>query len=111
MKADTQHFDGSVKRFPNVNMTKSEYELVTAICKRALPRMQEVIPSLDMLSLSMDITYTHTVLPLHLSRLLDSHDLDFFHDMYGIYQNFNRETYSMDNCFLPRSALCQHKAA
>ena len=41
---------------------------------------------------------------LDYSQLLNFDDYNFSHDLVGIYNNFNRRTFELDNCFLPRSA-------
>jgi len=79
-------------------MTKSDLMLIHAIAKRA---RAIGVPS-DQISTTMDIEYTHAVNPIHLHDLLNASNADFAHDVFGIYNNFNRETRKLDNCFSPR---------
>lgn len=79
--------------------TKKDMDLIFEILDRSGSALN--IPG-DRFSQFMDLEHTHAERPLNLARLLDFPDFDFAHDMWGIYTNFNRETLSMDNCFLPR---------
>jgi hypothetical protein len=42
---------------------------------------------------------------LDLEGLLSADDINFGHDIVGIHNNLNHETYQLDNCFLPRFAI------
>ena len=54
------------------------------------------------MSLVMDIEYTHKINPLRLNELLNADTSNFAHDISGIHKNFNRETLTLENCFIPR---------
>ena len=79
--------------------TKETYKIIDNIVDRAI-KDNDIIK--DRLSLFMDIDFTHRETPLKLQKFLEADDLNFFHDIYGILQNFNRQTKKMENCFLPR---------
>lgn len=87
------------------NMTKTEITNIVAIAKRAV---QDVfVPqgvAVEFIDVMMDLEFTHAAIPLRLDELLYADAGDFGHDIVGIYQNFNRTTKAMDNCFLPRCA-------
>ena len=84
--------------------TRTELDTIGAICTRALKEHPSISRKLD---LFMDIDFTHQESPLDLDQLLNFSDGDFMHDITGIVCNFNRETYTMDNCFSPRCSLPQ----
>ncbi len=76
--------------------TKEEYRKIMAIVKRATHVT-------DKLTLDMDITATHcNGCALDLDKLLNLPKFDFYHDVYGIMQNIDRNTGKLQNCFLPR---------
>lgn len=50
----------------------------------------------------MDMEATHISNPLRLQELLDSSEGDFTHDVVGIFNNIDRETGELKNCFVPR---------
>jgi hypothetical protein len=85
---------------------KDELLLISAIADRGMPLFERaVIGGVQKMDIMMDIEFTHEVMPLDLEGFLAFGDGDFNHDISGIYQNFNRETKQMDNCFTPRCAL------
>jgi len=81
---------------------KAELDIISAICNRALKASPGIGKKLD---LFMDIDYAHQDSPMDLQKLLDFDDGNFMHDVTGIVANFNRQTKTMDNCFLPRSSV------
>ena len=60
------------------------------------------LQQIEKLDLVMDIEYAHKDQPLNLEELLNADNENFNHDLGGIIRNFNRETMTMDNCFVPR---------
>ena len=57
----------------------------------------------DQFTLMMDITATHcNGNPLKLFALKEAEDFDFYHDVFGIVNNIDRETGKLKNCFSPR---------
>jgi hypothetical protein len=81
------------------NCTKEEVKLIVKILNRA-EKNDNTINHLDS---SMDIEACHSNgTPLNLQKFLDSDDLNFNHDFYGIRRHINRETGELMNCFVPR---------
>lgn len=88
------------------NVTQEEMELIQQIAKRGFCRQLYA----DALALSMDIAATHlNGCPLKLKEWLAADDFNFFHDIYGIYNNLDRKTGHLKNCFLPRFAAPETK--
>ncbi len=86
-------------------MNRQQIETMSAIADRFL----NIAPLHKKLDVMMDIEYTHESHPLDLEQLLAFPNGDFAHDMWGIYENFNRQTKQMDNCFSPRCSLPEGK--
>ena len=84
--------------------TKAESELVFALAKRAvklLGKGKAVLFEMDILA-----CHTHGCC-LKLADLLKAKDGDFLHDVCGINQHIDRDTGKLQDCFLPRYAVCQ----
>jgi len=58
----------------------------------------------DYLDLIMDLQVAHNTCPLDLAGFVNAKDTDFFHDVWGIINNLNRQTGELENCFIPRFA-------
>ena len=59
----------------------------------------------ERMGLMMDLIACHNgPCKLDLAFLAAASDLDFFHDVGGIYRHFNRETGALDDAFWPRTA-------
>lgn len=87
------------------DLTKTEVIKTVAIAQRAIKDVFE--PQgvrVQMIDLLMDLEHVHDIIPLRLDDLLAADAGNFGHDIIGIYQNFNRATLAMDNCFCPRFA-------
>ena len=82
-------------------MTKDEMLLIAEIAKRA---EQMNLLMFDRMSLIMDIQAVHAEIGLNLTSLLNADDENFSHDVVGIQNNIDRQTKTMQNCFLPRYA-------
>lgn len=68
-------------------------------------RLYRKYPSVDIVSVQMDIIAVHTCgCPLKLSELLKADDFNFEHDVFGICSNIDRLTGELKNFFLPRYA-------
>ena len=66
-------------------------------------------PEIDKISLSMDIEFCHSGdCPLNLHALMQSKDMDFFHDIDGFYKHFNRSTKHLSMGFSPRHSQTNH---
>ena len=81
---------------------KEDMILISKIVKRGLPLMKDHYISI--LDMTMDIDAANNDIPLKLNDLLNADDLNFTHDIIGIYKNINRNTKKLDNCFIPRYA-------
>lgn len=78
-----------------------EYQMAAMIADR----FAEKYPSVDKVHIEMDIVAAHVGgCPLKLKQLLEADDLNFFHDVYGINQNLDRNTGELKNFFWPRYA-------
>jgi hypothetical protein len=82
--------------------TVDEYNQLSEIAKRGFKVINQANANVKYFDLFMDIEFTHQVNPLRLADLLAADDVDFQHDIVGIYLNFNRVTKQLDNCFSPR---------
>lgn len=87
-------------------MDRHDIETMSQIADRALAKMKIVhkVGKFKKIDLMMDLEYTNDDIKLDFDKFLAFDDFNFFHDMFGIVQNFNRETLQMDNCFVPRCA-------
>ncbi len=89
-----------------MEITKRDIDLMGAIADRGLKlSFNNGLNRVKKLDLMMDLEYTHGESPLDFEKLLAFDDGNFAHDIIGIYENFNRETLKMDNCFSPRCTL------
>lgn len=81
--------------------TKEEVSLVSKVVKRA---KKELIIT-DGISLSMDLTATHSNgTLLDFDKLLAFDEENFGHDIYGIIRHIDRSTGKLTRDFLPRCA-------
>lgn len=72
---------------------------------KILDRAEYLDLKFDRSTLFMDLRFVDEKIGLRLEDFLNSSDESFAHDIYGIQNNFNRETKEMDNFFLPRFAV------
>lgn len=86
------------------DLTRKDADLIGAICDRALAFTGFKSKRLD---LFMDLDYANQDIQMDLQKLLDFDDGNFMHDVTGIVCNFNRQTYTMDNFFVPRCSISQ----
>lgn len=94
----------------NWNISKQDLEEIELICKKGFSEMLDVYS--NVLAMSMDITAVHlNGCPLRLSELRNADDSNFYHDLYGIASNINRETGKLENCFLPRYSRPERKVS
>lgn len=69
-------------------------------------RAAEFDDKLDLMTVEMDLVATNLYYPMDFDRLVACEDdFNFFHDIYGINTNLNRNTFKLDNFFLPRFAI------
>jgi len=93
-----------VDEIMNMQTSKQDFDLIIKIVARAQD-LGLIIETREVMPLIMDLDNTHKICPLDLFALLNYfNNFSFAHDIYGIQQNFNRKTYEIDNCFLPRCA-------
>ena len=78
-------------------VTKEDFMKIVEIAKRS--EKLGINDKRDRQSTIMDLKQ----IDLDYSQLLNFDDYNFSHDLVGIYNNFNRQTFEMDNCFSPRS--------
>ena len=52
----------------------------------------------------MDLSACHSKCELDFDKLATFDDPNLLHDVLGINKHLNRETYELENCFLPRCA-------
>jgi len=77
---------------------KEEFIVIGKIVDRAV--INE--PTIDRLSLVMDLDFVNQSNPLKLEDLLNADEGNFWHDISGINAHFNRQTKQLENSFLPR---------
>ena len=90
----------------NWDATQEDMVIIHKIAKRGFCKQLYA----DNIALSMDISATHlNGCPMKLKEWLAADDFNFFHDIYGIYNNLDRKTGKLKNCFLPRFAMPNSK--
>jgi len=79
--------------------TKADYKAVLTIVDRV-----EALANLkvDRMSVMMDIEAANIVCPLDLEKLTSFDDASLMHDVVGIANHLNRDTGTLEDCFLPR---------
>ena len=88
--------------------TNAEFDTITRIVDRAEALYRKVGHDIPFAPLMMDITATHANgCRLRLEDWLAADDLNFIHDIAGIWRHLNRVTGKLEGCFLPRFALRQ----
>ena len=75
-------------------------KLIFKIAKRGYPFFKG--SNVSLLDLILDISSVNTNYGLRLEEFLKSDSINFLHDLFGIYNNLNRKTKKLDNCFVPR---------
>jgi hypothetical protein len=88
------------------SMGREELELVKQIAERVeelTAAMQIEGMQYDRHELVMDLDAAYTSAgPVNLTRLLESPDADFLHDIYGIRRHIDRASGELTGCFMPR---------
>ncbi len=74
------------------------------LAKQCMLRATATTEIEDRTGLLMDIIATHCIFNLRLQEWLDSDNGNFFHDLVGIYQHFDRPSLTMAQGFCPRFA-------
>ena len=83
-------------------MSKKEtIEIIGQIADRAVT----IDPSYDKTTVMMDLLVIYeTGVKMRWDELLNAPLFDFMHDINGINQHLNRNTYKLEDCFWPRYA-------
>ncbi len=83
-------------------LVSDEIQVIHKIAVRAV----EFDDKLDLMTVEMDLVATNLHCPMDFDRLAACEDnFNFFHDIYGINTNLNRETFELENFFSPRFAI------
>lgn len=86
-------------------MTEEEQQAFVRVVDRAERLLMEQDVEFDRIDIVMDLLNVHEkCVPLDFERMADAPKGDFGHDIAGIWDNYNRETGKLENCFLPRCA-------
>jgi hypothetical protein len=75
-------------------------QLIYKIAKRGYPAFKNF--NVSLLDLILDISAVDINYGLKLEEFLKSDLGNFLHDIIGIYNNLNRKTKKLENCFTPR---------
>lgn len=84
-----------------------------AIIKKIASRAAEIYKDqygmeVDVVDIDMDLEACHcNGCYLDLERMLSGRERDLMHDITGINEHLNRETGALEDCFLPRHAVCK----
>ena len=83
--------------------TKKEMALIRKIANRAVTMAKKAGVQYHQMDAEMDISACHNNgNALKLQELLQSDDVNFGHDIFGIRHYLNRETGELTDCFVPR---------
>ena len=82
-----------------------EMNLIEQIAERAFPLYGALGIADNKLTIMMDLAGAHIDCPIALDELRDANEETFHHDVFGIRRHFNRRTFRLEDCFLPRTAL------
>lgn len=89
----------------NFETSKEDANLILEIALQAHELAKAIGREYPVFDAMMDVTATHcNGCPLKLQDLRDAPISEFGHDVYGIRANLNRDTGTLENCFLPRFA-------
>lgn len=89
----------------NWTLNELDHATINAIVTRAWKEQSVKESYTTRRDLFMDITATHlNGTKLKLRDMYRAPSFDFFHDIWGIANNLNRETGKLENLFLPRFA-------
>lgn len=91
--------------FDEINTSKKDMRTIRSIVLKFIARF----PEAEKINWTMDLMACHHTNPLRLEELLQTDDLNFFHDILGINQNINRTTGELENCFIPRYSVPEKK--
>lgn len=83
---------------------REELTLMSKIADRAIEIYAGTARQREKIQWVMDLEAVHEEVGLRLQDLLDAPDMEFCHDLGGIYVHLNRETKQLERCFHPRHA-------
>lgn len=86
---------------------KTEMDVIRKIAARAVALSERLGHKWEKSHAVMDIMACHSKNPLKLEELLAADDFNFGHDVFGINRHLNRDTYELEDCFLPRFSATQ----
>lgn len=89
-------------KYPRMNKDKAL--VLRRIANRASEMAHEHGIEYDTFTALMDLNAVQLNVPLRLDELAAADDFNFAHDMFGIRRHLNRQTFELENCFLPRYA-------
>lgn len=97
----------------NFRVSEGERDLISRLADRAsILAKKQGVKRFDKTACMMDLTATHANgCPLDFDRLLVADDFNFSHDIAGIQRHLDRSTGQLTDCFLPRFAARQSRAA
>tara|TARA_Y100000310_G_C20684505_1_gene818079 strand:- start:28 stop:306 length:279 start_codon:yes stop_codon:yes gene_type:complete len=75
-----------------------ESDLIHQIARRA----KTLVPAIDILATSMDLTIVHAATPLRLDDMLADSGANLLHDVCGIATHLDRMTGTLQDYFTPR---------
>ena len=82
-------------------MDKKVIEIIGKIADRTIT----INPAYDKTTVMMDLLVLYeTGVEMRWEEFLNAPVFDFMHDINGINQHLNRDTYKLENCFWPRYA-------
>lgn len=85
-------------------MDRHSFELIGKIADRVENELPLVASQVRRSTLVMDLDNAHEHMPLDLTGLLEAPRGDFSHDVVGIINHMDRQTFKLTGCFVPRFA-------
>ena len=79
------------------------YSLQAKCCER-LEAMKLPIPHYSRMDMMMTLDFANEDCAIDFAALLAADNLNFTHDMIGLWRHVSRETLKIENCFRPRFA-------
>ena len=87
-------------------MNRADIERIARIADRAVKLYADQGVQVKRLDVMMDLEYCHeNAQKLDFEKLQGFGDGSFAHDINGINRHFNRDTFELENFFLPRCAV------
>jgi hypothetical protein len=84
-------------------VSRSDHRKLSALADRAVSMAVAYNIEYDKQWALMDLTACHANgMPLDLEKLAGADDFNFAHDVFGIRRHLDRDTGTLQNCFVPR---------